>query len=524
MASSDQTTTTDGTSDQLAHEVVTPKQLKLVVIGLMISLFLSGLDGSIVATALPTIVGELKGFTKLAWVTTAYILTSAIATLLLGKLSDLWGRRRVFLSTVALFLTGSALCGVAQSMDQLIVFRAIQGIGGGGIMALSFAILGELVPPRQRGRYMGLFTSAFALSSVTGPLAGGWIVQHINWRWIFFVNLPVGAISLLVTSSTLKLPFHRIDAKVDVIGAVLMSGSIVSLMLALEFGRDHGWTSPEILGGFAAALLLLVAFVVQEGRATEPIVPLRLFRDRVVRISCLMSLLIGTAMYGSSLYFSIYFQDVKFISPTGSGLRGLPNMAGILIGSTIIGRRISATGRYKIFPLLGLPIMCLGLGNMALGIDPSTGYGRIALAMACIGLGMGTSMPAISIAPQNAVEIRDLGITTSINTFARTLGGTIALALFGTVFNSILARELRGSLRPGDVKPGTDLSQIIRTPQQIKASPEHLREAIRHSLTAGVNRVFVLSLGFALLTFLVAFTLEERQLRTTMGHAPATIE
>ena len=441
---------------------VSPRELKIVVASLMVGLFLSGLDSNIVATAMPTIAGKLGGFDKLTWVSTAYIVTSTLATPLLGKLSDLFGRRPVYMTTITTFLVGSALCGAAGSINQLIAFRALQGIGGGGIMALSFAIVGDLVSPRDRGKYIGAFTSAFALSSLAGPLAGGWIVDHTSWRWIFYVNIPIGIGVLIVTSVVLKLPFSRIDAKIDVLGATLMSAAIVSVLMALEFGSDHGWSSPEIIGLFILSVVLTGAFWMQEKRASEPMIPPRLMRNKVVVVSCILGFLMGTTMYGASIYFSVFFQDVRFISPTMSGLMSLPIMIGVLFASTFVGRRISATGRYKRFPIVGLAIMSVGVATIAHVIGPSTGYARIGLGMLCIGGGMGFALPTTSIASQNAVGKRDLGIATATVTFFRSLGGSVSLAIYGTVFNTKLSQELMRRVPKSSGQSGRDLTTLIR--------------------------------------------------------------
>lgn len=294
------------------------------------------------ATAMPTIAGKLGGFTKLAWVSTSYVVSSTIATPVLGKLSDLYGRRRIYLTAITAFLGGSVLCGLSQSIDQLIAARAIQGIGGGGIMSLSFAIVGQLVTPRERAKYMGYFTSMFALSSVAGPLLGGWMIDHVDWRWIFLVNLPVGLAALFITSSALKIPFERLNAKVDFAGAALLTISVGSLLFALQFGSQKGWSSPLVLGLFLVSIVGLLLLIKAEGRAAEPMIPGRLLRDRVVVTSCGMGFFAGMTMYAASVYFAIYFQDVVFKSPTSSGLRTVPVMFGALCGSMTIGRRITA--------------------------------------------------------------------------------------------------------------------------------------------------------------------------------------
>ena len=463
---------------------------------------------------MPTIAGTLGGFDKLAWVSTAYIVTTAMATPLLGKLSDIFGRRRLYLMSILVFLTGSVLCGLAQNIDQLITFRAIQGIGGGGIGAITFAIIAELVVPRERGKYIGLFTSAYALSSVAGPLIGGWIVEQASWRWIFLVNIPIGGIALAITASVLHMKFHRIEAKVDIRGAVLLSLAILGLFAVLEFGRTWGWSSVRLLSMFGATIVVLGAFVREERRAAEPMVPMRLLRDRVVLVCSVVAFLVGTTMFGISLYFSVYFQDVQFVSPTLSGLRSLPIIIGILISSTIIGRLISHTGKYRMFPIGGTLVMALGIALAALTVSPSSKYVLIATSMGLIGLGMGATFPTLSIASQNAVGIRDLGITTALITFFRTLGGAVALALYSTVFNSVVIDQLRQSLPIGTDFSG-NLSAIIGTPSAIEGADPVVRGAIVHSITDGIAMVFVIAIPIALIAFLMTFFLEERTLRQT---------
>lgn len=491
---------------------VTQRQLRWVVIGLILGLFLAGLDSSIVAVAMPTIAGTLGGFSKLAWVSTAYIVTTAMATPLLGKLSDIFGRRRLYLMSIVVFLVGSVLCGLAQNIDQLIAFRAIQGIGGGGIGAITFAMIAELVPPRERGKYIGLFTSAFALSSVAGPLIGGWVVENASWRWIFLVNIPIGGIALAITASVLHMKFHRIEAKVDIRGAILLSLAILGLFIVLEFGRSWGWTSVRILSLAIATVIVLVAFVREERRASEPMVPMRLLRDRIVFVCCVIAFLVGTAMFGAMLYFSVYFQDVRFISPTLAGLQTLPIIIGILVSSTIVGRLISHTGRYRIFPIGGSLVMALGIALAALTVSPSSKYVLIATAMGLIGLGMGATFPTLSIASQNAVEIRDLGITTALVTFFRTLGGAVALALYSTVFNSVVIDRLSQSL-PSEAGFSGDLSSIIGTPSAIERADPLIRDAIVGSITDGIVVIFVIAVPIALVAFLMTFFLEDRTLR-----------
>lgn len=505
-------TSTQAGRREIDTALITQRQLNLVVVGLVVGLFLAGLDMSIVSVAMPTIAGTLGGFSKLAWVSTAYILTSAMATPLLGKMSDLFGRRRMYLISLVIFLVGSALCAVAQSIDQLIIFRGLQGIGGGGIGAITFAIIGELVVPRERGKYIGLFTSAFALSSVAGPLIGGWMVEHVSWRWIFFVNIPLGAIALVITASVLRFRFHRINAKVDIRGAILLSLSILGLFTVLEFGRSWEWASLRIFGLVVFTVVVLAAFVREERRAVEPMVPLRLLTDKVVLVCSVVAFLAGTTMFGVALYFSVYFQDVRFVSPTMAGLRTLPMIFGILASSTVIGRLISQTGKYKIFPIIGTLVMAVGIAVAATGILPSSGYPIVAIAMGLIGLGVGATLPTISIASQNAVEIRDLGITTALVTFFRTLGGAVALALYSTIFNTVVIERLIQRLPSGSNFSG-DLSAVIGTPAAIENAEPAVRLAIVSSITDGIVQIFWIGVPIALVAFVMTFFLEERTLR-----------
>ena len=494
---------------------INKQQLKLAVIGLIVGLFLAGLDGSIVAVAMPTIAGKLGGFSKLAWVTTAYIVTTAIATPLLGKLSDIFGRRRIYLISVYIFLVSSLLCGLAQNIDQLIFFRALQGVGGGGIGAITFAIIAELVSPRARGKYMGLFTSVYAISGVAGPLLGGWMVEHLSWRWIFFVNLPIGFIAVMIISSVLNINFHTIKAKVDIKGAIYLSLTIFALFMALELGRTSGWTSAEVLALFAFTLVVLVFFVRQEERVDEPMVPLRLMSDEVVRVCSIISFLAGTTMFGFGLYYSIFFQDVLFVAPASAGLKTLPIIFGILLSSMVVGRAISRTGKYVTYPKVGAAILVGGIVVSALALTPTAPFALLALSMFLMGFGMGAIFPTLSIASQNAVEIRDLGITTALITFFRTLGYAIALALYSTIFNSIVADRLATKL-PNGADGATDLLKLIGTPEKIAASAPLVREAITSSITDGIVRIFWLAIPLAVLAFLMTFRLQARELSRTV--------
>ncbi len=498
---------------------INKKQLKLAVFGLVVGLFLAGLDGSIVAVAMPMIAGTLGGFSRLAWVSTAYLVTTAMATPLLGKLSDIFGRRRIYLISVNIFLATSLLCGLAQNIEQLILFRALQGIGGGGIGAITFAIIAELVAPRERGRYIGLFVSVYAVSGVAGPLLGGWMVERLSWRWIFFVNLPIGFVALAIIASVLNINFHTIKAKVDVLGAIYLSLTIFSLFMALELGRTNGWASTEVVSLFVLTVVLLALFVRQEERVDEPMVPLRLLKDRVVRVCSVIAFFAGTTMFGASLYFSIFFQDVLFNTPTLAGLRTLPIIVGFLLSSMVVGRAISRTGKYVTYPKVGAAVVVIGVSVSAFALTPTSPFAILAVSMLLIGLGMGALMPTISIASQNAVEIRDLGVTTALVTFFRTLGGAVALALYSTIFNSVVADRLAAKL-PNSASASTDLLKMIGTPKAIEASAPAIRDAITSSITDGIVVVFWIAIPVAAVALLMSFRLPARELRKTVLATP----
>jgi EmrB/QacA subfamily drug resistance transporter len=490
------------------------RQFKLLLVGLIITLFLSALDNTIVGTAMPTIVGELGGFARYTWATTAYVVTSTISTLILGKLSDLFGRRRIYLLTIIGFVVASALCGAAQNMTQLVAFRALQGIGGGGIWGLTFAIVGDIIPPRDRGRYFGLFTGVFALASVAGPLGGGLIVDNVSWRWIFYVNLPVGAVSIATVIATLKLKHIKRDVHLDVVGALLIAATICTLMIPLEFGAEVGWGSARIIAPIVGSIVLAAVFVRWEKTAKEPVLPLRLFKNKIVRISLLLGLVLGSVMMTAGLFFALYFQNVQFLTPTSAGLRTLPIMFGMTVASTITGRLITKTGRYKMFPLVGLPIALLGLLTSTT-IKTSTSGWVLAAAMLMIGLGVGLTMPAVSISSQNSAEPRDLGIATSAGNFFRNLGAALGLALLGSLFMTSTRSRLTSLLPEGQATG--DVLSIIRKPKEIQALPPEIRSAVQDSISYGASRVFIVAAIIGVVAFVVALLLGEEPLRSKSG-------
>ncbi|MCX6516449.1 MAG: MDR family MFS transporter [Actinobacteria bacterium] len=503
----------------MATETLVPgftnKRLWIVLGALALAVMLANLETSIIATALPTITGQFNAFESFAWVGTAYIVTSAISTPLLGKLSDLYGRRLIFQSTMAVFLVGSILCGASQSMGQLIAARAFQGMGGGGIQALAFAILGDILPPRERGRYMGYFTLAFVGSAILGPLVGGLIIDHASWPWIFYINVPFVILVGGVCHFALRLPFKRRKAKLDFMGAGLLSLTIASLMIGLEEGR-HGWTQQHVLILFVIALLGLGAFIKVEQRAEEPMIPLRLFSNDVVRTCALLGMCAGVVTYGAGGFLSLYFQDSLLVSPTESGLRTLPQMLGVTLATFGIGRIIAKTGKYKIFPIVGSVLSFCGLIGVA-QITGTTPYLFLVIPMILMGFGTASIFTTTSIASQNAVDFSDLGVATATVMFFRSLGGSFGLAIFGTVLNSTIRSEI-----PKQITIDPDkASSIIRSPQQIATLPLASKQAVIDSLALGVSRIYWLCAATMVIGLLLAIILREQPLRLRAGLSDA---
>ncbi len=490
-------------------------RLALVIGSLSLATMLGSLGTTITATALPIIIGEFNAFESFAWVGTSYMVTSAISTPLLGKLSDLFGRRSIFLITMTIFLFGSLLCGAAQSISQLIAARAVQGIGGGGIMALSFVIIGDIIPPRDRGRYIGYFTLSFVGAALLGPLIGGFIIERYAWPWIFWVNVPLIIAVTVVCFYTLKLPFQHRKAKLDYLGAVLLSITIGALMIGLEEGRK-GWTEQKVLILFAVSIIALLLFIIAEQRAAEPMIPLQLFKNPIVLACSMMGLFVGAVSFGSGSFLSLYFQDSLFVSPTESGLRSLPQMLGVIAATFGIGRLIAKTGRYKPFPIIGAVVSIIGLGTMT-QINSTTSYLFLVLPMIALGFGTGAVFSTTSIASQNAVEFRDLGVTTATVIFFRSLGGSLGMAIFGTVLNSTITQELPKKLGI----PADQALKLIRSPEEIKKLPLPERTAVVEAIALGVSYIYWLCVILAVCTLIASVLLPEKPLRMRAGLSDA---
>lgn len=501
----------------------THRQIQVVLVGLMSGSFLAALDQTIVATALPRIVGDFGGVDQLAWIASIYLLTTTAAMPVVGKLSDLYGRRVLFQVSIVVFVLGSVLAGISQSMGQLIAARAVQGFGAGGLVVLNFGILADLVPPRERGRYQGYVASVWAVASVLGPVVGGFFVDQLSWRWIFFVNVPVGVVALVVTSVAMKLPRRpRSGVPIDYLGAALLVAAIVVLLLVTEWGGDrYPWVSSPIGGLLLAGVVLVGAFVAVERRAADPVIPPRLFSLRVVRISATAITVFGLVMFGTILFVPVYFQIVRGDTATNAGFLLLPQMIGILTGTMGAGRLTTRTGRYKVFPVVGLTSIAVAYFTLS-RITPSTTVWVAVACMILVGAGIGMTTPAIMLATQNAVPLSDVGAATSTLTTVRSMGAAVGAAAFGAVLTNRLTSELAANL--GRAARGIDPALLRGSPEQIATLSPKVQAGVVASFGDALSTVFLAGVPIALIALVVVLFLPELPLRTreVVGADPPT--
>jgi len=492
----------------------TRRRVRLIFAALLLVLLLASLDQTIVSTALPTIVGDLGGLNHLSWVVTAYLLTATVAGPLYGKLGDLFGRKLVLQGAIVIFLVGSALCGLAQGMGQLIAFRALQGLGAGGLIVVTLAVVGDIISPRERGRYQGYFGAVFGVSTIIGPLLGGFFVDNLSWRWIFYVNLPIGFVALAVIGIAFRARAELLHHEMDYLGAALLAADLTSIVLFTSLGgTTWAWGSWQIVSLVVAGIVLLPAFVFVERRAAEPILPLSLFRDRTFAVTSAVGFIVGFALFGAVTFLPLYLQITKGSSPTRSGLELTPLMAGVLVTSILSGNAITRWGRYRLFPIAGTAVMAVGLLLLS-RLQVGTPTWEVLGSAAVLGLGLGMVMQVLVLAVQNAVDPRNMGVATSGSTLFRQIGGSIGVSLFGTIFANRLHAELTSRLPTNAHLPAAE------NPAGIRALSPPLRSAFEQAFAAALHPVFLTAAGVALVAFALAWLIPNLPLRDTVAALP----
>ncbi|PBC84136.1 MULTISPECIES: MDR family MFS transporter [unclassified Streptomyces] len=488
-----------------------PAGVRVVLFALMIAMLLAMLDNMIVGTAMPTIVGELGGMDHLSWVVTAYTLATAASTPIWGKLGDMYGRKGVFLSSIVLFLIGSALSGMAQDMGQLIGFRAVQGLGAGGLMVGVMAIIGDLIPPRERGKYQGMMAGVMAIAMVGGPLVGGTITDHLGWRWTFYINLPLGVIALAMVTAVLHLPKKRSQTRIDYVGAALLTLGITSLVLITTWGgTEYDWLSGQIIGLGILGVVALALFLVVERRVSEPVLPLHIFRNRNFSLVTLVGFLVGFVMFGSMTFLPLFQQTVQGASATNSGLLLLPLMGGMLVVSMIAGRVTTKTGKYKFFVVAGGALLTVGLALLST-MDTDTTRFTSGAYMAVLGAGMGFLMQTTMLIAQNSVEMKDMGVGSSSATLFRTIGGSFGVAIFGAIFTHQVQTTMAERIGKAGEKMTGGGAQM--DPKGLAKLPPMVKDAYDHAVASGTHHVFLWGAAISVIGFAAAWFLKEVPLR-----------
>lgn len=505
--------------DDFHRPKMNKRQINLAVGGLMLAMFLAVLDQTVVSTALWTIVKELdpvNGLSHLSWLITAYLLTSTASQPLYGKISDLYGRKKIFMVSIVLFLLGSALCGLAQNLTMLIAFRALQGLGAGGLMSLAMAIIGDMIAPRERGKYSGLFGIVFGVGSIFGPLIGGFLTDthHLlglttSWRWVFYINLPIGLLALAVIEKVVHLPKFKRDHHIDYFGSALMVAGVSALLLVTEWGgQQYAWSSPTILGLAAGGLALLGTFLYREKKAAEPILSLHLFKNAVFRVGVPVMFIMGAALFGSLIYVSLYFQIVNGLSPTSAGMHLIPMTLGMIPTSIIVGKLISKYGRYKIFPIIGMGCVTIALALLGM-LTATTASWQLSVYLFLIGVGMGQVMQVIQMAVQNAIPAREMGVGTAAVGFFRSLGGAIGSAVFGAILSSRLAANMPHGVNTHGMPNASAIHQL----------PPDVQHTVFNAFTKSTNTVFLVAAVITSFGFLLTFFLKELRLRSANDDA-----
>ena len=496
---------------------LTHRQIMIVLPGLLMAMMLAMLDQLVVGTALPRIVGDLGGVSHLSWVVTAYVLASTTTTPFYGKLGDMFGRKKLFIFAIVVFLAGSALSGLSTSMAELIMFRAIQGLGAGGLMVGAMATIGEIVPPRQRGKYMSYFMVVMMLATIGGPLVGGWITESFSWRWIFYINLPLGGAALVYLMATLHMPARRVGHRVDYLGGILLGVIATSVILVATWGgTEYSWASAPVLGLIALAVAALAGFLAVERRAAEPMLPLHVFKNRNFSLTMVLTFFVGLALFGAMTFLPLYQQTVQGATPTVSGLLLTPLMVGSALTSIVAGQAVTRTGKYKMFPVIGGGIMAIGMFMLSrLGV--TTTRLETSLDYVVLGLGMGFLMQMVSLIAQNSVELKDMGVASSARMFFQQIGGSLGVAAFGALFASRLNSAMATAGGHFHVSGSLD-------PATVTSLPTAERLQVFTAIAHAVQGVFVWVVPASVVIFVIALFIKEVPLRsggTPDGDKPA---